>query len=482
MNNSKLIQFLNVLDKQEMNVLKKMVISPFFNENKDNILFFEYLHRNFPFTDTSKLEKEYIYSKIRPGKKYDDGWMRKRMSDLFGIVKKYIYQVEASHSQDMLKYIHFCESHNLFSYMDEGLKEYRYEEILSPEYENSESLYRKAKYTESEFRFQYSQGHQKPKTVTLVDVIRDYYTASLARQLELQCALINNLKYTKQEGINRTYLKIFSGIQKEEALWQIPFIRMYFHVYNLLEHEKNKEDHFDQALECYLTERGRFSPVDKGTFTVYLKNFCNQQIIRGNSTYKLKLQSIFEAMAEDGSLLMNNYIPADVFLGVIINASQLALWEWIKAFRQKHEDLLLPDDKAGVVYSTDAIILIAQKQNKQAAKVLQEVPKMKSGILEVRIRVLRIINYFELYGESDDADGIRTSLESFKQYLYRYQAIAENLKIRYLNFVKYFCRMLETPEFERQDLFRLYDEIMKETVLYEREWLAGKVKEKSERR
>lgn len=196
--------------------------------------------------------------------------------------------------------------------------------------------------------------------------------------------------------------------------------------------------------------------------------------------YKYKLQSIFESMDEDGSLLMNSHIPVNEFLGVVMNASQLGLWDWIDSFCLKYEPLLLKDDKNDVLVTKEAIVLISKKQNKQAAKILQEVPKMKSGILEARIRVLRIINDFELHG-NDYSEGIKTSLETFRQYLYRNQGLADSLKARYLNFIKYFNRLLETPDFERRSLYRLYDEIMKEAVLYEREWLVDKVREKSEK-
>ena len=476
---SKLFHFLSVLKKDEMDIIKKMVYSPFFNEKKENIAFFEYLYKQYPFQDERKIEKEVIFKKVR-GKTavYDDAWMRKRMTDLFAIIKKFIYyHAETSASSQALQYVHFCETHNLIQYMEEGLKEF---EQLDTLYESSESLHKHATFVEYRFRQQFATGNGRTSEVSITDIIRNNRIAAVAKELEWYCASLNNQKIYKLERADKSRLFDFEATQSDESLWNVAFIRMYFHIYNFLQSKKEKETPFNQAFECYFENKHKFSPVQNTTFAVYLLGFCYSQIAKGDKSYLETVLRIYDTMIADLSILVNSQMPMDTFVEIIRNVSRLQKWDWIAAFRQQFEPLLPEDDKQIIVDWADVIIRIRRGENEEAQQLLANIPKIKIDRMELQIRALRIINNYERFSPDERFDQLSVMIDSFRQFIYRSVDLAEQLKTRYLNFAAYFDRFLQIPDFDKPKFFRLHNEIAKDVSMFERDWLMEKIEKKTE--
>ena len=90
MKNSNLIGVFSTFSPKEMKEFRYFVTSPFFNKNESVILLFDFLRKYYPDFPEAKIEKEYVYTRIFKGTKYNDGFMRKIMHTLFQLAESYI--------------------------------------------------------------------------------------------------------------------------------------------------------------------------------------------------------------------------------------------------------------------------------------------------------------------------------------------------------------------------------------------------------
>ena len=109
MENSKLIQLLKTFSTQELREFKDFMQSPLFNKNQDLIDFYLYLKKIAPDFPSKKLDKNAVFKRLYPNKKYADKQMRYLMSFTLKLAEQFIgwkkYQ-----GQEILVKTHILES------------------------------------------------------------------------------------------------------------------------------------------------------------------------------------------------------------------------------------------------------------------------------------------------------------------------------------------------------------------------------------
>ena len=71
MKHSKLILILMTLSEDELKEFAKFIKSPFFNKGRNFTPYFNILKKFYPNFDHKNFTREYIFRKLRPGRKYD---------------------------------------------------------------------------------------------------------------------------------------------------------------------------------------------------------------------------------------------------------------------------------------------------------------------------------------------------------------------------------------------------------------------------
>lgn len=99
MEKSKVIKIFKTFSGEEFKSFKDFVRSPFHNKNKNVIRLFDILKKQYPDFKSGTIAKEKIFSKLFPGKKYNDVVIRILISDLLKL------------SESFLSYTEFQKSH-----------------------------------------------------------------------------------------------------------------------------------------------------------------------------------------------------------------------------------------------------------------------------------------------------------------------------------------------------------------------------------
>ena len=90
MDNSKLIALLRTFSTQELREFKDFIASPFFNKNRDLLLFYSKLRKLAPDFPADKTEKEVFFKTVFPANPYEDKQMHYLMSFLLKLAEQYI--------------------------------------------------------------------------------------------------------------------------------------------------------------------------------------------------------------------------------------------------------------------------------------------------------------------------------------------------------------------------------------------------------
>jgi hypothetical protein len=93
MENSKLAEVLRTFSKDELKEFEKLVVSPFFNNDKNSVLLLKELKKFHPGFSSKNLTKENLFSRIYPGKKYNDQVMKNAISILMKMCNEYFFEV-----------------------------------------------------------------------------------------------------------------------------------------------------------------------------------------------------------------------------------------------------------------------------------------------------------------------------------------------------------------------------------------------------
>ena len=90
MHQSKLIELLRKLSSRQISRLGEFLASPYFNKNKDNLLFFQYLRNYAPEFVHKNLSKEVILKKLKTTKPLDEKGLSYLMNQLQSLLKKFL--------------------------------------------------------------------------------------------------------------------------------------------------------------------------------------------------------------------------------------------------------------------------------------------------------------------------------------------------------------------------------------------------------
>src|SRR5260221_13535859 len=87
---SKAIDIISSLDRGEFKEFGKFIRSPYFNENKRLVDLYNLLKTHYPDFSKRSFTKEILYKKLFGSKAYNDGTMRKLLSQFQGAAEEYI--------------------------------------------------------------------------------------------------------------------------------------------------------------------------------------------------------------------------------------------------------------------------------------------------------------------------------------------------------------------------------------------------------
>lgn len=465
-NSYKLLEILATFDKTEIRQLRKVLRSPFFVMREDLKRLFEFLVK----TQNKKKvapSLESIFANTYPTERFKAIKIRGTMSDLLERVEEFL--LINYHRQDPL------EARLLLAQI---YRKRKLEKSYQTNIKKTAELLNKNTNRNGHYYEQLLDFHMEKMTFQINTKRTDHLyfkeisdttdVLFLIRKLQNACAQLSHqsvYKMTIDFGLLDYFLE---QIEEQPAYMDIPAISILYYCYRFI--RDTDLDYFLKFKTALFTNRHYFTNDDLQAPYRLAINFCIRKLNENDLFYAREGLTFYQEGMAEGILLENDLIPRFSFNNMVAMALQLQEFTWVENFITNSSKQLAPKFKEQTVNFNFARLEFERKDYDQALVYLQtaEYDDLVSVLIS---KMLLIKIYFEL----NATEPLQSSLDSFQQFIRR-REVSDYHRNNFLNIIQFIKKMLTIPIYAKKDRLLLADQIEKETILSERNWLLEKVR------
>ena len=499
MQESNLISVLKSLSKKEIKKFNEYIHSPIFNKNENIIRLFEYLVRYYPEFPETKINKSEVFKVIFPGKKYNDGLMRKMMFQLKNLAEDYLFYISNNKSvfQTRFNFLNELIRRNLLTNYQRHFRELT-DEIMNTEYRDKEYYYKrylietlninyinKIRYNIDRYNGKIMYDEHVIKSLNhfkdhfILNTLSEYryiYFQNYITQLEFKDDLLDNL-------INYLIEKYTVEQNKLTDEYRNPYIKL--HLFELMlmktrhKYTKLYQDKYYFSLKKILIEKEMDFPDDiYFNLKSILSQHCYYKILRGFGEYIKERFEIYKLSLSRGYYKSQTdiYFPSPMFLKFVMIAVQAGEINWAISFIDNYKNSLDPNHSEITMNLSLACINIGINKFQEALNYLNKITKIDRLEYKFIIKDMYLMIFYEL-SFYDQANYLIDSYNHFLKKM-RNHFNLEKIEGRQ-NYVKYYHKLLIMKEKqELSELDNILDDLHNHNlVIYNRFWLLDKAKQ-----
>lgn len=460
MENSKLIALLKTFSTKELREFNEFVSSPFFNKNEELMQFNEILRKLAPDFQPKKIEREKLFSKMYPGKAYDDKQLNYLMSFTLKLAEQYIGYTQfkkdeiqekvqilsAYNDRDLEKHYQFIHNQvtkQLEQHPYRNMQFY-YLQFLTANISNDHFL--KQKIRKYDDRLQMAADH-----------LDQFY---LARKLRYCCEMLDR-KLSIAADYELHFIDEVVAYVEQNPDMRTPSVAVYYTVLMML--QGAEQEHFRELKRLIVAHREKFPQADLKDIYGYAINFCIRKVNNGDQSFLEELFNTYNEALEDGTLLEDDRLSPWAYKNIIGVGLRLRLFDRTEQFIREYNGKLAPEFRDNALNYNLAELKYYQGQPDDALAYLNRVEFSDIYYtLDTKKMMLKI------YYEQEEIDALYSLISSFKMYLKRTKLVSANNRAAYQNFVQVLSLMIKhDPKYFDDIAGRLKDP----EPLGDRQWL-----------
>lgn len=465
-----LIQLLKAFSKEEMKEFGKFVSSPFHNNRKEVILFFEEIKTFYHDFNQHNFSKEYIFSLLYPGKIYQDDVIRRLSSNLFKLAEEFAaYKIYKSDRFDFEKnLLEFYASKNIDKFFWKQYKDV--ENYLEQQSLRDTEYYRRlTDINEIELKYILKDDPTYKKS-SYEKEINNLWNYGLAAMLRLY-GFAEYETYFFNKKYELKFADELLTMAEESNFMNSSTVEIYYLILKL--YRPDKSDEIFIKLKKIIEEKfNEFSKGECFSFYVHLINYCNINKLANDKEYiRIKFE-IAKEMVERDLIVQNGVIDPGWFRGIFSMAFNAGEIQFAEDFIEKHKSLVSGKDSENVVKHVYANLAIYKKEYDSALEYLST-----SSYQHLNDKWAVKQMYLTIYYETNNFEQFLYVADSMKHLIKDEGSWNENLIIPIRNFINYLIKLFKIKLGEKD--IRL-DEIKKEILeskIISRKWLLEKIAE-----
>ena len=427
---TKALKLLSKLDSTEFKGFLRFLQSPVFNKSNRVIALYNLLKKYYPAFDSPKLEREKIYAKLYPNKKYSYQQFANLNSELARLVEEY-------YSHLALKADTFQQRKLLIqSYRDRDLYdlfEKETEELVAEVGKDAQAINFQLSYNllyDLYFHPNTRKRAEEIPTLNLMAAHLDHYYLHAKLLLSVE---MKSREKIFNEGYNIPLLNEVKSLASTKT--DNPSLYFYYLLLKLI--ESDKEENFFQLKAYFLAHCDQVAQPLKISIFRILNNFCLAAIRNGGSKFAFEHIELYEFGFEKELILVNGKISTFSFLNAITSGILCDKIKWVKEFIKNYQEYISPATKQEIMTMTKAFIAFHEQDYDQVTNLLFDF-KPTVSTLNIISRGLICRAYFEVLIKDDSYYELYLSnLESFNKYIYRTSDLNQNRIKSSLNFIHY---------------------------------------------
>ncbi|MDQ3022562.1 MAG: hypothetical protein M3R36_18650 [Bacteroidota bacterium] len=475
--NNAVIKLLKTFSNKDMKEFREFLESPFFNKRKSILKLFDILKNAYPEFDEEKISRENIFSKLFPGKKYNDSTFRVTVHYLYELIEKYF------------AYIGF-EKHNFeyaFLLNKELLERKLYKlsgKIMSAYYQQVRKADMEAEdYYLYKYRFESKKMDNIAKTNSGMiekylsnidheslfnDLTNFYLLKSMTMYLNVLSIPINYNKNIKYDAFN----KMFANINIDEYE-NMPVIKMNYYTIKMLTDSDN-ESYFFKIKDILRVNRNEIHTDDLMRAFVNMTNYCLKKIMENNTKFE---KERFEIYKEE--LIVKTYLNSDghmspiFFRNVVVSGLNRGEHKWVRNFILQYIPELHKDFRENYYFYCMA-------QYEFAVKNYESSMELNSKIVydELYLKLNSKILQMEIFYEMKIEESLISALENFRHFLVNNKLIPKERKPLFVNFHKYLNRLIQFKnKNDKLELNHMKSQLINENKISNKKWILEKISE-----
>lgn len=443
MEDSKLISLLKTFSRSDWRRFKDFLASPFFNKNKEALIFYEYLKHIAPNFEEEKLSKAIIFKKVYPKKAFNGRVLEDAIYYLLKQAENYLRLIRLEKEEQTGNLLILEEL------MDRSLdKHYRIYK------KKSKKLLANIKHKDSNFYlFQYrlsdiakryflaqNQRKHDPIIQESLDNLDQFYffhkLKASCQAIEWKNIIAADFKLIFTEPVIQHLLETKKTIT--------PTIKIYLTAYHLFTIE-NAGNYFNDLRNLLKQYDKELSYIEKGSLYMFGVNYCGLQIQQNNKViyYVEQCLELYLEGVEQKFIYVNGFLSPWTFKNIVKLGFNLKRFDWTANFIQMYYTHLEQSYQEDAFHYSLADLNYRKQNYKEAQTHLIQV-QYSDIFYSLGAKTMLI----KLYYEIGEEEALLSLIASFTIYLKRNKKIASNIINAFLNFTALTYQIVRAKRFK----------------------------------
>lgn len=479
----KIFALLTCLKREEINSLLLYVEYCEKEAGREYIPLLKEILRYYPYFSGKHISLNKLYSTLYPGRVYNNRVIISRLSELNKLVENFLIKVsleKTPHEKELLLAEELL-SRNQFKLFN-SLSEKLLDNLTTKHKLGPSQLLAKERLMNKTGRSLLAQRQTEKMIHHIHENVKVFTTFALTNTLSMVTGLsafqpqsAKNANSIVSASIDDNMILNTIRVLKKTDPAYSSYIELWYLAYRFYTMQRDDKAYFD-FVELFYRNINNFDRVTLQLMFMLMYAYCVMQDKNGRKEFRKDLYSVLKDIIHHEAYqpLENEFIPALLFREVVRTGIKEGDLSWVESFINKNHTKLEPSISQNM-YNYGYGFLEAHKNNYESA--LNYLSKSKSDVLiiEIDIRLLLQITYFELE-LYDQAKNISLSNSQFVKS--KKVSNKEHYKI-VKNFNEFYLKLLRA-KMKNKILFDptvLVKDIENRTPLYFKSWFLQKVNE-----
>jgi hypothetical protein len=474
---SKAIDLLKTFTAEEMKEFGLFISSPFFNKEKVLIQLFDLLMKYYPLFTGRGFTKEKIFTKIYPGKKYNDGMLRNSLSKIHSLGERFI-AIKNFESQSFEYELRLLESLSERKLEKQFKKqEDLFLEMLSNEKSKDSEYYKRMRILD-ELRINLSLN-QKSSIVgwganALRSIQSNLRTEFLISIYKNACYLLNERKQMYSQEHDKTLMDKTEEyiLKNREELKNITYIWYYYNSYKLA--STQKEEYFYELREILSNKYDELSKTDKRNIYVMLTNFCYVQRNSGNEKYSKEHFSLLRENIKRGEYQTTGGFMSHIYyMNAVIIGLGTGESDWVLNFMKAYKDEMDEINKQNTYDFCNAFYNYTVGDYNKA---LQIASTIETNDLSYKHQLKSL--YLKIFFDMNSIESFYSHIDSYKHFIANENNASKELRNTinsYITFAKKLFDLKNSAEDKDFEISKLEKEVQNSKALINKVWILERI-------
>jgi hypothetical protein len=473
---SKAIELISTFSKTEFNDFGSFVSSPYFNRESVMVKFYDVLKKYYPSFDNRNFTKEKVFTKLYPGKKYNDGVMRNILSSMLELAETFLGVEQLVNDKVQFNFVLMKELSERKQLKLFERREIRAAELLETLPENEIYFYYRSLF------FTEKRNHETRLKSTLYQNDMSLLEISDSLMKSFLISILNSYTHITNSNMKlyddkyRPYLNEgFEAFADREAvnLKELAYFNYYYNAFKL---SKTEDEKYFYELKKLLQDPGSLTKREIRDIFSNLTNFCYHMMNKGVMKFRKEQFLLHKEQIATGRYKADNKNLSHIkYMSVVITGIDAGEIEWIEGFIEKYK-AELDDSNRENTYNFCTALIYYHKKNFGSS--LEWAAKVKTDDLSYKHQLKSL--YLKVYFDMNDVESFYSHVDSYRHFLSNQKSIpadTRNAIGNYLNFTKKLFDIKNAQQETGFELAKLKEKILETALMINKPWLLDKIDE-----